>query len=142
LFSRLPAYPASWCLASALNRLLVSHLDDDTLTALHARPVGIEVPDAGLRMVVCWNGQVFTPVAEGAHPDVRIQACTIDLLRLIRRQTDPDTLFFNRRLLIEGDTELGLLLKNTLDGIDPASLLPAWLPAFVKKAWASSPGAG
>ena len=31
------------------------------------------------------------------------------------RLEDPDTLFFSRRLVIEGDTELGLALKNALD---------------------------
>jgi predicted lipid carrier protein YhbT len=39
-------------------------------------------------------------------------------MRLARREADPDTLFFDRKLSIEGDTELGLLLKNTLDAID------------------------
>ena len=32
---------------------------------------------------------------------------------------DADTLFFERRLVMEGDTEFGLLLKNTLDAIGP-----------------------
>jgi predicted lipid carrier protein YhbT len=34
------------------------------------------------------------------------------------RKEDPDTLFFSRRLLMEGDTELGLLVKNTLDAME------------------------
>jgi predicted lipid carrier protein YhbT len=38
---------------------------------------------------------------------------------------DADTLFFDRRLSIEGDTELGLLLKNTLDALDLKSVLGA-----------------
>ena len=37
---------------------------------------------------------------------------------LATRKEDPDTLFFNRRLLVEGDTELGLVAKNTLDSIE------------------------
>ena len=37
---------------------------------------------------------------------------------MLLRQEDPDTLFFNRRLKIEGDTELGLVVKNLLDSID------------------------
>jgi predicted lipid carrier protein YhbT len=37
---------------------------------------------------------------------------------LARRLEDPDTLFFSLRLSMEGDTELGLLVKNTLDAID------------------------
>ena len=35
------------------------------------------------------------------------------------RQEDPDTLFFRRRLMIEGDTDLGLGIKNLLDSLDP-----------------------
>jgi predicted lipid carrier protein YhbT len=50
-----------------------------------------------------------------------------DFLALLLREEDPDTLFFSRRLLMEGDTELGLLVKNTLDGIDLPRLDPAQL---------------
>jgi hypothetical protein len=38
---------------------------------------------------------------------------------LARGQSDADRLFFERRLVIEGDTEYGLILKNTLDAIGP-----------------------
>ena len=34
------------------------------------------------------------------------------------RKEDPDTLFFSRRQSMQGDTELGLLLKNTLDALE------------------------
>ncbi|HBI80195.1 MAG TPA: sterol-binding protein, partial [Marinobacter adhaerens] len=37
---------------------------------------------------------------------------------LAERRQDPDQLFFQRRLVIEGDTELGLSLKNLLDSIE------------------------
>lgn len=37
---------------------------------------------------------------------------------LSARQQDPDQLFFQRRLMIEGDTELGLALKNLLDSLE------------------------
>ncbi|HLV27960.1 MAG TPA: SCP2 sterol-binding domain-containing protein, partial [Burkholderiaceae bacterium] len=43
---------------------------------------------------------------------------------LIQRGEDPDTLFFSRRLVMEGDTELGLLVKNTLDALDMDVLRP------------------
>lgn len=39
-------------------------------------------------------------------------------LQLAARQEDPDTLFFNRTLSIEGDTELGLIVKNMLDAME------------------------
>jgi predicted lipid carrier protein YhbT len=37
---------------------------------------------------------------------------------MVSRQEDPDTLFFNRSLSIEGDTELGLRVKNMLDALE------------------------
>lgn len=51
---------------------------------------------------------------------------------LARRVEDPDTLFFARRLIMEGDTELGLVVKNALDAVEwsPASLLAALAHPF------------
>ncbi|GAL10696.1 putative lipid carrier protein [Vibrio astriarenae] len=45
-----------------------------------------------------------------------------DLVLIAGRKEDPDTLFFQRRLSIEGDTELGLEVKNLMDSIDLDSL--------------------
>ncbi len=46
------------------------------------------------------------------------------MVLIAARKEDPDTLFFQRRLRIEGDTELGLEVKNLMDSID-LELLPA-----------------
>jgi predicted lipid carrier protein YhbT len=43
----------------------------------------------------------------------------------MRGDDDPDRLFFERVLVMEGDTEMGLVLKNTLDAIGP---LVRWPP--------------
>lgn len=37
---------------------------------------------------------------------------------LASRKEDSDTLFFQRRLKMQGDTDLGLYVKNLLDGMD------------------------
>lgn len=53
---------------------------------------------------------------------------------LTLRLEDPDTLFFNRRLLIEGDTDLGLRVKNMLDGVEleaAARAMPAGIGRVV-----------
>jgi predicted lipid carrier protein YhbT len=47
-----------------------------------------------------------------------------DFVLLATRQADPDTLFFQRRIRIEGDTELGLGVKNTMDSMDWDDLPP------------------
>lgn len=48
------------------------------------------------------------PVAE----DVSFSGNLNDLVLIAGRKEDPDTLFFQRRLSIEGDTELGLEVKT------------------------------
>ena len=50
-------------------------------------------------------------------PDVTVRATLADYVALARRREDPDTLFFTRRLVLEGDTELGLEIKNALDAL-------------------------
>ena len=57
------------------------------------------------------------------HPDVTVNLeIEDDRLLLITGREDPDTLFFQRRLRMQGDTELGVYLKNFLASVDPASL--------------------
>ena len=50
--------------------------------------------------------------------DVRMSGRLEDFWQLARRTEDADTLFFNRRLSLEGDTERGLYLKNLLDALE------------------------
>lgn len=49
-----------------------------------------------------------------------------------RRLEDPNTLFFYRRPTIDGDTELGLLVKNSLDAMDWAHLRGPLEPVIEK----------
>ena len=55
-------------------------------------------------------------------------------LLLASRQEDTDTLFFSRRLHMQGDTELGLYVKNFLDGMDMDShKASAYLESLLQK---------
>lgn len=51
------------------------------------------------------------------RPDVTVRASLGDYFALALRREDADTLFFTRRLVIEGDTELGIEIKNALDAL-------------------------
>ncbi len=55
------------------------------------------------------------------------------------RRVDADTLFFSRRLTMEGDTELGLGLKNALDAIDWTKLPAELLKTLVRTAKSFAP---
>ena len=118
LLAKLPPYPASWAFVQGLNRLLAPQLPDDVRALLQGRSLRLRVLDAGVAVDFCWRGSAFAAARHGQAPDLSIGASAHDLLLLARRQEDPDTLFFSRRLLLEGDTELGLLFKNTLDGLE------------------------
>jgi len=117
LVSRLPQWPPSAVLCAGLNLLFLPTLDQDTRQRLMGRIVSIQVSDAGLDGRISLTSIGFLPVMRSAA-EVTIRACAWDYYRLARRLEDPDTLFFSRRLSIDGDTELGLLIKNALDAID------------------------
>jgi predicted lipid carrier protein YhbT len=76
------------------------------------------VLDAGMTLRFAYTERGFRPSFESAPADLTMSARSRDFLALLLREEDADTLFFSRRLLMEGATELGLLVKNTLDGID------------------------
>ena len=115
---RLPAWPPSFVLATALNKFLAPQLPQDVREQLAQRKLRIEVRDAGLTLDFTWTGQRFAPLPKQAATDLTIAATAPDFVRLARREEDPDTLFFSRRLSMQGDTELGLLVKNTLDALE------------------------
>lgn len=125
--SRLPQLPPTLVLVGALNLSLDRILPRDRLEPVIGKRLLIAVTDAGLNLRFTMTARGFVPSLDKAEPDLRISATTRDFLALVLREEDPDTLFFSRRLLMEGDTDLGLLVKNTLDGIelpDLASLSP------------------
>ncbi|TAH47563.1 MAG: sterol-binding protein [Betaproteobacteria bacterium] len=120
LVARLPQQPPTRALTLALNLALGRILPRDTLSPLAGRHLRMRVLDAGLTLDFMLTDDGFrraTPAAD-AHPDLIISATARDYLALALREEDPDTLFFSRRLCMEGDTDLGLLVKNTLDAVD------------------------
>lgn len=120
MLSLLPAYPGSVLFVTALNLALRDKLPADVQQSLRGKKLRIQVRDACIAFDFEWGNAGFSacrPPA-GAAADLTISASAHDFLLLARRQEDPDTLFFSRRLSTEGDTELGLLVKNTLDAIE------------------------
>lgn len=55
------------------------------------------------------------------------------LLLLALNKIDPDTLFFQRKLGIQGDTELGLYIKNLLASLDLTQQLPPQLSKWINR---------
>ena len=116
--TRLPQLPPTLALVAGLNLALDRVLPRDTLEPLIGKRLLLRVTDAGMALRFTLTPRCFRPLLDGHAPDLTISASTRDYLALALREEDPDTLFFSRRLLMEGETDLGLLVKNTLDAVD------------------------
>lgn len=124
----LPEMPPSFALATALNLVRPKLWPDEDFSWMSGKTVRLAISDLDRGVTVHFDGERFGCTSQPA--DVTLGASLADYLILARRQEDPDTLFFQRRLTIEGDTEVGLALKNLLDATDVSSLIEM-LPAPV-----------
>ncbi|MEW6706207.1 MAG: SCP2 sterol-binding domain-containing protein [Pseudomonadota bacterium] len=122
---RLPMQPPALALSLLLNRLLLPRLPADAREALSGKAVEVAVIDIGLALRLQLDAGGFGLAPEGAKPVLRIAAAGPTYWRLLRGEDDADRLFFERALVMEGDTEMGLVLKNTLDAIGPWFSVPA-----------------
>jgi predicted lipid carrier protein YhbT len=104
-------------LAVALNLgLRLGLVARESLEPLIGKTVSLDVTDLGLEVRVRYGAAAFR--SSPSRPDVTIRSTVSGFLALLLRREDPDTLFFTRRLVITGDTDLGLVVKNVLDAID------------------------
>ena len=132
LLSRLPAYPGSLLFVAGLNLALARMLAPDVTHLLLGKKLRLRVTDAQWAFDFEGVNGRFAACQNKGTADLTISASASDFVLLARRQEDPDTLFFSRRLSMEGDTELGLLVKNTLDAIElPVLNLDQFKPSQV-----------
>ena len=126
---RLPQWPHAVALTTALNALIqLKLLPEESLSLLENRNFLVDVLDTGGQAAFTFRDGRFRPrFSPPEVPDLAFRANLSAFLQLATRQEDPDTLFFNRALSIEGDTELGLIVKNMLDAVEwpGISQLPA-----------------
>ena len=115
----LPTWPPSALLALALDRLLLPRLDASQCESLQGGIVEIEMRETGVRARLVLGERGFRAAGDAGEPRLRLRARADALWRLLRGEDDADRLFFDGALVMEGDTEYGLVLKNALDAIGP-----------------------
>ncbi|MES9927984.1 MAG: SCP2 sterol-binding domain-containing protein [Candidatus Thiodiazotropha sp. 6PDIVS] len=129
----LPGKAHGLILSALLNRVFRSQVAEGELDFLEGRVVHIKVSDAGLKYALTLNSGRISE-AGGKAADLSIVGSVYDYLLLITGREDPDTLFFQRHLIMDGDTGLGVHLKNMLAAVDPEELpIPMELRAVVEK---------
>ena len=136
-----PAYPP---IRLVLQRIFAEALSDGALDALSGKEIAIDVEDLGMRMGFTQD-QGRMAVTSGGNADVEIRGPVAAFVWLAAKRADADTLFFHRHLLMKGDTELGLVVKNLLDATS-MDAMPA--PLYQMVNWIADrvpgqpPGAG
>jgi len=123
---KLPQWPHAVALTTALNAAAkLGVLPEDSLMQMEGKTFVVQVYDTGGQAAFTYRGGFFRPLfAVPEAPDLAFRANLSAFLQVATRQEDPDTLFFNRELSVEGDTELGLIVKNMLDAIDLTQIRP------------------
>lgn len=121
LLRSLPDSVHSELLSRLFNHLLRGQYMAEQLIDLDGKCLAIRIKDTGNELLfrIQRNQLKRQPKTTAPQPwDVRISGTLHDFWQLASRREDPDTLFFNRSLAIEGETEAGLYMKNLLDGMD------------------------
>jgi len=76
--------------------------------------------------VIAFDARRVSVLEPGATAESTVRGTATDLLLLASRLEDADTLFFQRRLQLTGDVELGLTVRNLLDQL-PWEAMPLGL---------------
>lgn len=111
-------------LAPVLNEAFRASLARGDLDFLTGATIRIKVSDLYVDWLLTVNDGKFLPLDRVRPEDVCISGDSVAFALLAARRADPDTLFFQRRIRVEGNTELGLGVKNTMDGMDWDDLPP------------------
>ena len=130
----LPSFVHNKVLISTLNRMFANELNDGELDFLQGKVIHISIEDAEVEYRFTLDNNKLAATDKNRSADLILQGTVYNYLLLASRQEDTDTLFFSRRLRMQGDTELGLYVKNFLDGMDMDShKVPAYLESVLKR---------
>ena len=119
----LPDYLTNKPLTKVINQIFRTPVEEGDFDFLENHCLKIHIADLDVEFFIHFDGEQLIACSP-RHFDVEFRGDATAFLLLVTRREDPDTLFFQRKLMIEGDTELGLGVKNLLDSLELEELLP------------------
>ncbi|MDE1241994.1 ubiquinone anaerobic biosynthesis accessory factor UbiT [Vibrio aestuarianus] len=119
-------------LLEGLKTIFHEALEDGDFDFLEGKWLKVSIRDLNLSWYISYEMQRLVVADKAQQEDVSFSGNLNDLVLIAGRKEDPDTLFFQRRLSIEGDTELGLEVKNLMDSVD-LDLLPKSLQMLINQ---------
>ncbi|NOI14597.1 SCP2 domain-containing protein [Vibrio hepatarius] len=114
----LPQSVQKKALLEGLKMAFKEALEDGDFEFLEGKWLKVSVVDMRLDWYISYEDEKLIVADQVQQEDVAFSGNLNDLVLIAGRKEDPDTLFFQRRLSIEGDTELGLEVKNLMDSVD------------------------
>jgi predicted lipid carrier protein YhbT len=118
-------------LLEGLKTVFKESLEDGDFEFLEDKWLKVHIRDLNLSWYISYNDESLIVADFEPQEDVSFSGNLNDLVLIAGRKEDPDTLFFQRRLSIEGDTELGLEVKNLMDSVDLDALPKPMLSALM-----------
>ena len=113
---RLPLVVRQVLVEVPLNQLFASALRQGDFDPFEGRTLELQVADGGPAVTLgLWRGRLR--LVEGTG-EARIRGSWAAFRSLLQGSQDADQLFFQRALVLEGDTELGLGVRNLLDSLE------------------------
>ena len=111
-----PVHEEIFC--ALCNQMLRGQPLGEQLFDLEGKIIALGILDSGKQLHFRIHQRQLQRAPGGGHWDARIAAELEVWWRLAIRADDPDTLFFQRRLVLEGETETALYIKNMLDALE------------------------
>ena len=118
-FAKLPGCVQQSVIKKVLSQVLKPSLELGELDFLNRNYLEVVITDVALTFYI--SVEEANLIVQSERPlggNVSFQGNSNYMLLMMSREIDPDTLFFQRKLLMTGDTELGLEIKNFLDDFD------------------------
>lgn len=113
---RIPLTFKQLTVEALLNRLFRQAINEGEFDDFEGRRIRLEVNGGQPGITIgFWAGRLRVLEDPG---EATIRGSARAFITLAERKQDPDQLFFQRKLVVEGDTALGLGLKNLLDSLE------------------------
>lgn len=120
--TKFPSRINSSIMEKLCNQAFNDQIKEGEFEFLKDNQLQIEILDAQLFIGLSYQNNKIICTHFNQQPtesDVTLSVSSLDAISLIQQQVDPDTLFFQRKLKIKGNTDLAHQVKNTIDTLDP-----------------------
>ncbi|MCP5326554.1 MAG: SCP2 sterol-binding domain-containing protein [Oceanospirillaceae bacterium] len=130
-----PLWPQQWLAQALFNVLFRDENTAGELDFMQGRWITLKIAELDLNLSLSLNARQQLQIRYRGTGDASIALSLRAAREILLGKTDPDTLFFQRELVISGNTDLAHHIKNTLDNKiwPPARHVLGQLPAALMK---------